>query len=328
MDSIVPDFSGNPPKVVPQEKVSPSVEVPPSEGNPYFDPDNIDPDYQEFWSRTEVLDRVHRSAFNNPYAMLGACLANAASHIPITTLTPSGDTVNLCVGMLGRGSGAGFSATLRDADTALPPAHPVQGWWSEVPDYVVEVRERGGVAVTLDNGATLERQVCDISSRNGEQMLALMDGRACEGSPAGAYRFTLREALYLRRGALWLFRPEQVLVGVPQRYLFVPLWGPHGGRDRHTEGTMFSLPDEWESGVLPAPDGAGDDLEALRLGTGSELSRAWIRLRFRVVVCLAALHGRAVPSALDWELSLTLIRLTQRLSWKTWDLSARTEGRI
>lgn len=327
MDAVVPDFSGESKPPTPKV-VSPSVEVPPSEGNPYFDPANVDPDYQEFWSRTGVLNRIHKSAFNNPYALLGVCLANAATHIPATTFAPSGDPINLTVGVLGRGSGSGFSTTMRHGEDALPTAHTLHRWWLELEDYLEELSEHGNLAMTLDNGVSLETQVGDILSRRGEQLLALMDGRACEGTPANSYRFTLRESVYLKRGAVWLFHPEQVAAGLPQRYLFVPLWGPHGGMTRYQDGPMFALPKNWEPGTIPAPDGSGDDLEDLRLGRGSELHRAWIRLRFKVVVCLAALHGRAVPSALDWELSLTLLRLTQRLSWKTWDLSARIEGRI
>lgn len=337
--SLLPRFSFTtdgalppPPEVVSPERKG-SAPIPPSAGNPYFDPANIDPDYEEFWSKTDVLRYVHHVSgaawYVNPYALLGVALANAATHIPTTTLTPVGEAVNLTVGVLVEYHGAGASTTMRTGDEVLPPTDHSS---MSLPAMTAAdaVRDAWGSAATVlaDNITVADMVNGDLRSRDGERMLALMDGRAVDGLPANGYRFTLRESVYLEENARWLFHPDQVALGLPQRYLLVPLWGPPGGGPDN--GVRIVVPDaaEWDIGAASVPEGAQDDADAVRLGVGSELDRAWIRLRFRTTMCLAALHGRTQPTTLDWELSLTLLRLTQRLAWKTYDLAARMDGRL
>jgi len=119
---------------------------------------------------------------------------------------------------------------------------------------------------------------------------------------------------------MWMFAPEQIHAGLPHRYLYAPLWGPHGDATRGE--SEFILPTEWSQGAPPIPLMAREEAAEVERGHLSFADEMLLRTKFKVSVLIAALHSRPEPEDIDWELSEVIARLTQRLARKNFDHAA------
>ena len=290
--------------------------------NPFGGSDDTEPDYAAFWDATEPLNSFHRTAHENPYGLLAFALANIATHIPVTSLSPIGDTMNMSVGVMGRASGAGFTTALRESDRLVPPHGYGLHWWDEVPQCLYEARTHKHVFMTLDTPAVSIKDPMkgSVGTEQAHHLLAMMDGAEIPGCEAGEYRFVLRESVYFRKAGMWMFAPEQIHAGLPHRYLYAPLWGPRGDATRGE--SEFILPTEWSQGAPPAPLTAREEAAEVERGHLSFADEMLLRTKFKVSVLIAALHSRPEPEDIDWELSEVIARLTQRLARKNFDHAA------
>jgi len=292
--------------------------------NPFGGSDDTEPDYAAFWDATEVLSRFHRAAHENPYALLAFTLANIATHVPVGSLSPIGDPMNLTVGVMGRASGAGFTTALRESERMVAPKGYKLHWWDEVPQYLYEARTHGHVFATIDTPGVSVKDPMKGSSDTPEAalLLSLMDGGALPECAEGSYRFVLRESVYFRKAGMWMFAPEQIHAGLPHRYLYAPLWGPRGEALRGSPTIHLPHDAEWLEGSAPVPALASEEAKDVERGHLSFADESLLRTKFKVSVLLAALHSRVEPTDQDWELSEVIARLTQRLSRKNFDHAA------
>lgn len=287
--------------------------------NPFGGSDDTEPDYAAFWDATEQLSAIHRTAHENPYGLLAFAMANIATHIPVESLSPIGDPMNLAVGVMGRASGAGFTTALRESERLVAPRGYGLHWWDEVSHCLYEARSHHHVFLTLDTPGVSIKDLMKgkVSTEESSRILALMDGGELPGSAAGSYRFVLRESVYFRKAGMWMFAPDQVHAGLPQRYLYAPLWGPRGDATRGAP--ELTLPDQWSSGAAALPSAAIEEAQEVERGHLSFADEMLLRTKFKVSVLLAAVHSRPEPTDMDWELSEVVARLTQRLSRKNFE---------
>ncbi len=290
--------------------------------NPFGGSDDTEPDYAAFWDATETLSVFHRVAHENPYGLLAFTMANVATHVPVDSLSPIGDLMNLTVGVMGRASGAGFTTALRESERVVKPRGYKLHWWDEVPQCLYEARANQHVFLTLDTpGISIKDPMKGkTSTSEARHLIAMMDGRDIPDSAAGSYRFVLRESVYFRKAGMWVVAPEQIDAGLPHRYMYAPLWGPRGEALRGE--SAVELPQEWTHGAAPLPASAATEAEDVERGDLSLADEMLLRTRFKMAVLLAAIHTRPEPTDEDWELSGVLARLTQRLARKNFDHAA------
>lgn len=304
----------------------------------------LDPD--EFWSQRESLRAVHgwaRARMASPWAVLGVALARVVTTVPPHVVLPatigSHASLNLFVALVassGGGKGAAMGAA-RDAVVTGGEVYTRQAGSGEglVKQYARRTRDgverlRDAVLFDIPEVDTLGA----LSSRQGSNLLPVMRS-AWSGELLGfAYADPTKdiplEAHTYRLCAVVGVQPEradglfrEADGGTPQRFLWLPATDPDIPDEDWPE------PEPWQgaSGLwwgptfggrheVPMPAVAVQTIKAAhrarQRGDANALDGHALLSRAKVMVALALLDGRTVPTEEDWDLAGRVMEVSDR----------------
>lgn len=269
-----------------------------------------------------------------PAAVYAGVLTNVASRIPPGVLTPIGTPVNLHTVVRGEAS-TGKRATWRDADSIVEPKYPAVIPGTTWVEALSELKFRDNRYVAFQMGlGGLYQHLLGGGARIRNKFLAMWRGDRIvlprgRAIAAGTYRCTVQATIHPWSNG-WLFTPYAVEQGITNMFLYTLV-------DRYDDGwyevwrkdeplsTPVTLPD-WTAvpvGPTPVPDAAKEDAERYSADDTPVFEKQLIDLRFKVAMCHAALHGRAVISDEDWVWSKYPMELSRSICFHEFDVAQR-----
>lgn len=306
-------------------------------------PGEAAPDDITFWESRESLATIHgfaRARMVAPWSLLGAVLARVVASTPpwivLPALVGGHASLNLFIALVGA-SGAGKGATAAaaiDAVTVQRDPHTITVGSGEglAAAYVhrekgVLIRDHDEVLATIPEVDTLAA----LGSRNGATLLPTLRS-AWSGEALGhayvdpakrlpvaahTYRLALVAGVQPARAGALL---DDTDGGTPQRFVWVPTTDPDAPDEAGAEPPPWVIPTSpWHATtgrrvVLRIPDAAANTIRAARAarlrGDGDALDGHALLCRLKVAAALALLDGARQVRDEDWELSATVMAVS------------------